>query len=232
MNLFLSSQTSKNSRQDDPDACVGLLDQNVKGFTPESEHGSTSSSRLRKLLFPTLALIILAIPASLFAIRQRIVYECGSLDSIDRNKCIFEEVNMLWMPKECYDEDLDQEFRGEQFKYYTTVTGDTEVDFKSASTMIGSDIYVSSQWHLTHCTYLWKKLHRAARDNRPMDDNLDSYEHTVHCSKMLLHQHSAGSDGGIHSVSVVPGFAGCPVEVNLWTKMTTRRSTSNPNNRN
>jgi hypothetical protein len=97
--------------------------------------------------------------------------------------------------------------------------------------MIGSDIYVSTQWHLTHCTYLWKKLHRAARDNRPMDDNLDSYEHTVHCSEMLLHHHS-GVDGGIHSVSVVPGFAGCPVEVNLWTKMTTRRSTSNPSNRN
>lgn len=47
-------------------------------------------------------------------------------------------------------------------------------------------LYVTRKYHLYHCLYMWRKLHRAANARAPIDGYIGNYHHTVHCGEMVL----------------------------------------------
>ena len=57
-------------------------------------------------------------------------------------------------------------------------------------------LYVSWEYHLRHCTAMWKKLHRAIRGEgkTAVDSYIANYEHTKHCEHMLLGRRGLGLD--------------------------------------
>jgi|SRR3984957_1925844 hypothetical protein len=46
--------------------------------------------------------------------------------------------------------------------------------------------FVTAGYHFTHCTYMWRQLHRAYAILGYIDEHLDNWNHTLHCQKMLL----------------------------------------------
>ena len=46
--------------------------------------------------------------------------------------------------------------------------------------------WVTWEYHLTHCLYTWKKLNRAVERRGAIDGYISNYNHTSHCSKLLL----------------------------------------------
>lgn len=46
--------------------------------------------------------------------------------------------------------------------------------------------HVGLDYHILHCLYLWRQLHAAVVKHRHVDLDLYSYEHTVHCTSVIL----------------------------------------------
>ena len=41
-------------------------------------------------------------------------------------------------------------------------------------------------YHYRHCTYLWRKMHRAIINHKMLDSDTAVYNHTKHCEMILL----------------------------------------------
>ena len=69
-------------------------------------------------------------------------------------------------------------------------------------------LYVSREFHLHHCTYMWRKMHRALIQGRPQDTYVGNYSHTAHCEHVLTKE---VLDLGMDVVDVRIGrkFVGC-----------------------
>ena len=65
-------------------------------------------------------------------------------------------------------------------------------------------LYPKFEYHLLHCTYMWKKLHRAmlGKGKAAIDSANGQYTHTQHCSHMLLARRDVNLDV-INAVIVV-----------------------------
>lgn len=49
-------------------------------------------------------------------------------------------------------------------------------------------LHVSWDYHFSHCTYMWQKLHRAILKGGPVDGYIGNMQHTAHCADLLLRQ--------------------------------------------
>ncbi|KAJ5083622.1 hypothetical protein N7456_013049 [Penicillium angulare] len=102
--------------------------------------------------------------------------------------CHFDPVSFSWLPSSCYDGDLTEEFLGlKDWEWFV----DSDGSSASRDTVMEGgydELYVSWEYHLLHCTYAWRKMHRAILSGRPMDNYIAKYNHTAHCEHMLLAQ--------------------------------------------
>lgn len=127
------------------------------------------------------------------------IFHCGDspAEAIARG-CNFDIMSFAWLPAPCFDRDLMEEFLGlRQWTWYTDKDGQTvanEVDIREGQY---NEIFVSWEYHLVHCTYMWRKMHRALLQGglEAVDGYIGSLHHTEHCSNMLL---------GYHETSNVP----------------------------
>jgi hypothetical protein len=46
--------------------------------------------------------------------------------------------------------------------------------------------YVTWEYHVVHCTYMWLQMHRAYGERGYIDVHLDGWEHTRHCQEVAL----------------------------------------------
>lgn len=114
---------------------------------------------------------------------------CGtSRDEARSLGCHFDPMSFSWLPASCYDADLTAEFLSlKDWEWFT----DSDGSPASRDTVLEGgydELFVSWEYHLLHCTYAWRKMHRALLDGRPMDDYIAKYTHTTHCEHMLLAQ--------------------------------------------
>ncbi|PWY96372.1 hypothetical protein BO94DRAFT_592027 [Aspergillus sclerotioniger CBS 115572] len=114
--------------------------------------------------------------------------DCGnSPEEARRRGCNFDIMSFSWVLEPCDDTELTEEFLGlEDWQWFTEFNG-TETVPKDVVGAGELDLWVSWKYHIIHCTYMWRKMHRAMERGRPMDSHLRSYNHTVHCSQMLLY---------------------------------------------
>lgn len=111
---------------------------------------------------------------------------CGKSPSTARERgCSFDLISFAWQTKECYDSSLVSDFANwDSWVYYldaqSNVTISQDVAFEGET-----DVLTTWKFHQVHCTFMWRQMHRAFEAGW-IDSHLRSYNHTLHCQKMLL----------------------------------------------
>lgn len=57
-------------------------------------------------------------------------------------------------------------------------------------------VFANWEYHLHHCTNMWKKLHRAVlgQGKRSIDGYIRKMNHTTHCARMLISARNTSLD--------------------------------------
>ncbi|KIX02314.1 uncharacterized protein Z518_08255 [Rhinocladiella mackenziei CBS 650.93] len=120
---------------------------------------------------------------------------CGSTpsDALARG-CSFDTLSFAWQTPECYDAELMAEWestvRTNGWKYYADITGKRPVSYEAAFGGT-NDLWVEWDLHVTHCTFMWRQMHRAFTQKGFIDSHLNSYNHTLHCQSVLTEEHDS-----------------------------------------
>jgi hypothetical protein len=67
-------------------------------------------------------------------------------------------------------------------------------------------LYVDWGYHVTHCTFVWRQMHRAYAVRGYLDSHLERYEHTLHCQGVLLEREVGW---GVVNVVAEVKYPGC-----------------------
>lgn len=114
----------------------------------------------------------------------------SSRDEARRLGCQFDVMSFSWLPAQCYDRDLVEEFLARKsWTYYlqpNSTQDENQVDFEEVAAGDHHKLFVSWEFHRAHCAYMWRKMHRALLSGMPIDDYINSYVHTKHCTEVLL----------------------------------------------
>ncbi|KAH7061592.1 hypothetical protein B0J12DRAFT_565056 [Macrophomina phaseolina] len=109
---------------------------------------------------------------------------CGKTAAEARARgCHFSPVSFAWLPEECMDRELDEEFRNLNWTLYSDVNKTrikTEDEFADDLT----DTFLTNENHVLHCVYSWKRMHRAIIAGKTLHTGL-SYHHTEHCGMVM-----------------------------------------------
>lgn len=117
---------------------------------------------------------------------------CGSSPAEAESRgCRFDILSFAWQTPECYDAELMRDFiNHDTWQFYThpypNNTGDAEVVDLATALEGQRTLYVDWKYHITHCTFMWRQMHRAYAGRGYVDSHLDSYKHTLHCQAVLL----------------------------------------------
>ena len=129
--------------------------------------------------------------------------------------CRFDPMSFSWLPPLCYDEELIATFLAiKPWHWYlrsSTSPSDEAlqpVSFETVRQGGHEYMWVSREFHLFHCTYQWRKMHRAIMEGRPLDDYVGNYSHTEHCEHVLTKEVlELGLD--VVDVQIQRKFVGC-----------------------
>ncbi|KAJ0109996.1 hypothetical protein J7T55_014798 [Diaporthe amygdali] len=113
---------------------------------------------------------------------QRIAH-CGSSASDARRLgCRFDIMSFSWLPPNCFDEELSHDFDTIQpWQWFADAAGTQEIPKSEVLMGEAKSLFVSFQYHRTHCVFMWRKLHRALGAKGMVDSYIGGYNHTVHC---------------------------------------------------
>lgn len=119
-------------------------------------------------------------------------YHCGnSIPEAKELGCRFDLLNGGWVPPQCIDDDLADEFRkADDWHYYLDQAGKHEIP-ESALQHIepsgnGDDFWTNLAWHKVHCNFGWRRMHRAVAAGAALDSAVANYAHTIHCGNVAL----------------------------------------------
>lgn len=120
--------------------------------------------------------------------RQESSLDCGSSrQEALAMGCKFDPMSFSWLQPDCYDSELTSQFLTlRQWRWTTDRAGSDEVSFDDVMKGKHELLYVSWEYHLLHCTYMWRKMHRAVLAGKRVDGYIGNYNHTSHCEKMLM----------------------------------------------
>jgi hypothetical protein len=126
--------------------------------------------------------------------------QCGTSAAEARARgCVFEATGFTWLPKECYDGETESEFlryvADNELKLYHDPDYTNEASAEEVKRGDGAGYFVREGYHLAHCLFLFKKLHRSYVSGRPIDGYITSLNHTAHCVGQSL---SVGQDANYH----------------------------------
>jgi hypothetical protein len=148
--------------------------------------------------------------------------DCGSSPSSAlAADCIFDPLSFSWLPQSCADLELTSQFLG--LKNWTWWVDQERKDEVGVGEVMKGEykaLFVTREYHMLHCTYMWRKMHRgmmlaqSVKGNRVegsengnsraggqskgrgiIDTYIGSYAHTAHCEMMLLGME--GEEGGV-----------------------------------
>ncbi|KAI1351865.1 hypothetical protein F5Y01DRAFT_281361 [Xylaria sp. FL0043] len=118
---------------------------------------------------------------------------CGSTaEEAKARGCHFDTISFCWLPDECYDSDLVAHFEATRnWEYYADEEGTKPISHEELVGGHGNKLWVSWEYHLRHCLYMWLKFHRAVLakgdPNKPLIDSyIANLNHTNHCGTILL----------------------------------------------
>jgi hypothetical protein len=109
----------------------------------------------------------------------------------------FDLISFCWLPDACYDAELSDAFDNiSEWEWFLDSNRTQPITHEQIMTGEYTDLYVNWEYHLTHCTAMWKKLHRAVlgKGKVAIDGYLGRMEHTEHCEHMLLNDRNTALD--------------------------------------
>jgi hypothetical protein len=122
--------------------------------------------------------------------------DCGSSpEDAHARGCRYSIVLHAWLPKDCL---TDEDVEDEKLMYENRVWPYQLDDGKNLTMdeLHRGDYHhftTHFDWHVTHCMYIWKRVHRAMLDaDRKIDSYAGNIHHTSHCVKMI-----SGDVGGM-----------------------------------
>jgi hypothetical protein len=113
--------------------------------------------------------------------------DCGNTPTEAlRRACIFDPISFAWQTPECYDGEIASAFRSwDRWEYFADIKGREPVS-EEVALRGEQDLFVRDQFHVTHCTFMWRQMHRAFTVLKHIDSHLNNYNHTLHCQRVLL----------------------------------------------
>ena len=138
------------------------------------------------------------LPPAQYPARQKSSgFSCGPTpDDAVAKGCIFDVMTISWQHPDCYDEELSREFEAlGPWDFYWSSRPGTEIPEPHMLTPIPdyetlgrqtTRVWSSREYHITHCTYAWKMMHRALERGWRMDGLLAAMSHTDHCTHLIM----------------------------------------------
>ncbi|CCF33854.1 hypothetical protein CH063_05961 [Colletotrichum higginsianum] len=125
-------------------------------------------------------------------------FRCGNSPAEARSmNCVFDLMSAAWLPRDCFDQELNAEFMElDPWEFYTSDAPvydlrdvpDSQKTLLAGPEAIGDSpgsLWTSRRFHITHCIYSWKQMHRSIERGWKMEGTLATYHHTEHCSTAL-----------------------------------------------
>ncbi|KAH8693684.1 hypothetical protein BGW36DRAFT_383520 [Talaromyces proteolyticus] len=114
---------------------------------------------------------------------------CGDSPSEARKRnCSFDLLSFSWQTQECFDSEVINSFLAHPSRpwvYYTSPSANETVAPEVVAQ--GETVaYVTWEYHVVHCTYMWMQMHRAYAERGFIDSHVDSWAHTRHCQVVSL----------------------------------------------
>jgi len=121
--------------------------------------------------------------------------QCGTTSDEARERgCVFETTGFTWLTPECADPDTEAEFLtyivANDLKLYRDMNYTEEVPIEEVRRGNGPGFFVHERYHLTHCLFLMKKLHRMRDAGKMIDGQIMPLHHTEHCMGQNLQAHA------------------------------------------
>ncbi|XPS73895.1 hypothetical protein M3J09_006027 [Ascochyta lentis] len=120
---------------------------------------------------------------------------CGNSSSeAEAAGCVFDLMTVSWLPLECYDSELTAQFMEEgPWVFYLSNSTRPEalpeereqIPSLEAISKTTELMWTDRRFHVYHCIYGWKMMHRAIERGWKMESSLATYHHTEHCSDTL-----------------------------------------------
>lgn len=140
----------------------------------------------------------------------------GTPEEARRRNCHFDILSMAWQTHECFDHATTSAFLAHYEYFNTSsIHSDNTIRQSQSQKQDDKDvavtawrffldeagqnetplsvvlsgqhkIYVTQEYHYTHCTYMWRQMHRAYAELGYIDSHLANWGHTLHCQKVLL----------------------------------------------
>lgn len=120
---------------------------------------------------------------------------CGTTaDEARARGCVWETTGFTWLAPECADPDTENEFlryiAKNDLKLYRDANYTEEVTIEEVRLGNGPGFFVREGYHLTHCLFLMKKLHRMRDKGAMIDGQIMPLHHTEHCMGQVLQAHA------------------------------------------
>lgn len=110
---------------------------------------------------------------------------CGNSPEEAKAKgCEWDVLSFCWLPEQCLDRELTQEFRKAGPWTFYGDENKTSVVSEEEFGMDTKTVWLTNELHLTHCAFSWLKFHKALSSGRMLHAQLP-LAHTHHCSQVL-----------------------------------------------
>ncbi|KAL2060783.1 hypothetical protein VTL71DRAFT_9425 [Oculimacula yallundae] len=114
--------------------------------------------------------------------------KCGNnWQDAKRLGCHFDVMASRWYSHDCYNGAILEQMMTEvEFEWFY----DSEHTLPAPKDLVMKGefdtIYPLYDYHIMHCLYLWRRLHSAVVEHRQLDDDVYSYGHTLHCTRLIM----------------------------------------------
>lgn len=132
---------------------------------------------------------------------EGVILDCAHSPEEARAKgCIYDVMMQDWVPEPCYDDALTQRYLAEgNWTWYADGDGKRIISDEEMAKGEHGEAWMSSSYHQAHCIFSWDKTVRAMRNNRPISQELLSYDHVLHCSHQTLNGEGVGEGVGVRA---------------------------------
>ncbi|KAI1172135.1 hypothetical protein F4777DRAFT_582258 [Nemania sp. FL0916] len=145
--------------------------------------------------------------------------QCGSTPAEARALgCSYDILSTTWWPAACEDQVTSREFeewlrspkRVRPWPFYRDQNGTQHLEtLEAVSEMAGQDIWTTQEFHAGHCMLWWKRLHKSMEVRIATNIWAGKYDHTAHCSKLLLTMDWAKAGDIINTLPKGGGYGWC-----------------------
>lgn len=109
--------------------------------------------------------------------------------------CIYVAMASAWLPPQCRDDALAADFESAgpgpngTWSYFADMEMAVEMSPEQVAALAGTEkvYYTTWEWHVVHCLFYWRKLHRTqTAKGLTIEPRFNSDAHIHHCAKLIL----------------------------------------------